>query len=141
MVGIDLETMSAGRTATETLMTSVCQTLAQEDPSLENQYLFVGFPSENPTFAKSAFWNRANGYAHYGQCGCDGGVRGDLVRRTYNGIFRNIGVNIVISPDSDFDANRLIPSNEVAAMPIYPREGSIQKIGDYTIVKISDLPQ
>lgn len=138
MVGIDLEVMSAGRNATETLMTSVYQTLIQSDPTLENDYVFVGVASENPLFAKSPLWDRANQYARYGQIWCSSGHD---CRLAYNGIFRNIGVQLAMSPDSDTFCDRLLlQPNTLKNMPAYPKEGSIQNIDGYTVVKLSDTP-
>ncbi len=135
MVGIDLEVMSAGRDATETLLTSAYQTLIQSDPTLENDYVFMGVLSENPLFAKSPLWERANKYARYGHWWCDCGHN---CRLSYNGVFRNMGVALEIPPESDTFYEEVLFSDTIENMPVYPADGSIQKIGDYTVVKMSD---
>lgn len=136
MVGIDLEVMSAGRTSTDTLITSVYQALIQDDPALEGKYLFVGSPSDNPLFSKSPLWERSNNYSRFGLYHCE---RSDITRRAYNGFFRNIGVNLVISQESDEFYDSILHSDKIKQMPVYPADGSIQKIDEYTVVKISDV--
>lgn len=98
--------------------------------------MFVGVISENPLFAKSPLWNRANSYARYGQIWS--GV-GHTCRYSYNGIFRNIGVNLVVARESDAFYDSILHSDKIKQMPVYPTDGSIQKIEDYTVVKISDI--
>lgn len=133
MTAIDLEAMREGRNATYTMANTVIDTLAACNYlDADTTYMFVGIPSENPLFQVTGLWEQANPYAQFGRffIGSNG------AEMSYQGIFRELGVNIkIISTDEYY---RMLNSNIIRNMPIFPAEQSIQKIDDYVVIKLSN---
>lgn len=133
MTAIDLEVMHEGRTSSEALMHHIVDTIIDNKLYGENRvYLFLGRPSDNPLFVKTQLWDKANNYARYGEIW----VGSDLSRKAYDGLLRNIGVDLLIGPDIVYDVYTVL--DEIKNMPLYPSHGSILEIDDYVFIKISD---
>lgn len=135
-VAYDLTAMQEGLTATETLISNVVTSAVQNNMYDENEnWVFIGIPCENPMFQKSSLWKNANEYARFGQWW--EGVNG---QRSYRGILRRLGIQWPMLPNDDYDA--FIQSNDelIRNMPLYPYEGSMQRIDGVTVVKISNSP-
>jgi hypothetical protein len=133
MVATDVESMYEGKAATETLVGNVITEL-----QVSNQYdlnkpcIFVGRPGDNLSFCTTENWARANAYAQYGMFW----TKADCLRMTYNGVLRNLGVNLSYGSDDAYQ--RLVEMDEVKNMPIYPSPGYIREIDGHIVIKISD---
>ncbi len=126
-----------GRTATVTLAQNIVRSLYQEPDQLKGRMVaLVGRPGNNPAFAQSVAYARANEYAQFGLWSTD--PRNNRV--SWYGVLTNyLGVNLPLCDDVTFDEIR--GTQEVADMPVYPAAGSIRIIGDTVVVKVSELYQ
>lgn len=133
MVSVDQQTMYEGKNSSETLVREIVTELREKKMlASDKTYFFLGRPSDNPLFKTTEFWDMANAYARYGELWDD---RAEVLRRAYDGILRNIGVNITIVPD---DIGTVIREREdVKNMSVFPAEGSIKDIDGYIIIKVS----
>lgn len=135
-VACDQTAMLDGLNSSETLMNNVVSTAIENDLYDENgNWVFIGVPCENPMFQKSSLWNRANTYARFGQWW--EGVNG---QRSYRGMLRRLGVQWPMLSNDAYDAFVQANDETIRSMPLYPYEGSMQKIGDTVVVKISNSP-
>lgn len=132
MIAVDQETMYEGKSASKTLVHEIISELRERQMlASDKTYLFVGHPSGNPMFRTTRFWDMANAYARYGELW----EAPDCLRMAYNGILRNIGINLMYATD-DVSAE-MREREEVKNMGVFPAEGSVQEIDGYIIVKVS----
>lgn len=134
MTAIDLEAMYEGKNASENVMNHVVQTLINKGLyNGEKQYFFVGRISNNPLFKTTKFWKDANTYARYGEFWLDI----SCVHMAYDGILHDMGIGMLIGDDNvcrDYISNGIMED-----MPVYPESGSIMDMGEYVLVKISNV--
>ena len=139
----DLTVMQESTKASETLMADMVHTLIDQGiytREKEITYAFVGRPSDNPMYQKSGLWNGANDYARVGEFwisteGLAMDTVTDCIRMDYYGLLRNLGIELTICPDPVYDELKLM--EEVQAMPLYPAEGSIRRVGEVYVIKVS----
>lgn len=135
-VACDLTAMQEGLTATETLVGNVVASAVQDDLYDENEnWVFVGIPCENPMFQKSSLWKNSNEYARFGQWW--EGING---QRSYRGILRRLGIQWPMLSSDDYEAFVQANDEQIREMPLYPYEGSMQRIDGTVVVKISNSP-
>jgi len=135
MTATDLEAIKEGRNASFTLTRTMINSLAEKDYlDADATYLFVGIPSDNPLFWASGIWDNANGYAQFG----DFWTSPICLQWIYEGTFRELGLNIKMAPSDSEEYAKVIKSETVRNMPVYPAEQSIQKIDDYIVIKVSN---
>jgi len=134
MTAIDQETMYEGRNSTETLVRGVVSELGEKQMlSADRSYVFIGYPSGNPLFGSTKFRDMANPYARYGEFW----AYPDLLRMAYNGVLRDIGINLTYAEDDVSAA--MNGRDDVKNMPLFPAEGSIQEIDGYIVIKVSNV--
>lgn len=107
---------------------------AQWDGLLEedNKLMFIGVPAENSLFGKSVLFDKANGYAQFGQF-----WRGPYPYwRCYGGLLRRMGVNREV-PDLQTYVD-LMELAEVKEMPVYPEEGCMLLLEDVVVIKFAN---
>ena len=105
---------------------------AEELLSEELRYCFIGTPAGNSMYYRSeTFWN-ANGYTYIG----GGWLDAASITRSWNGLVHDIcQIQINICPADEYE--RLSQDERVNSMPVFPEEGSIIRIGDVVVVKVS----
>ncbi len=148
---VDQEVMLSSRNTTIQFMNRVFSDLERRNAEIDFSapVIFAGRPSDNPLFrkgfkmyskqdesgsgrARGSLWNIANPYTHYGEFWL-GGNCGDM---SYKGLVRDCG--ILLEPLNNTDIwNRIVESEDVAAMPAYPAEGYVTSIDGYTVIKLS----
>lgn len=127
--------MKEGMNATTVLAEDMIEDLYDHGyPDQADTVAFVGRAAENPRFSQSEAFRLANEYAQFGKWSTD--PRNN--RATWYGITTKLcGTNINLCPDDRYAA--LIDRSDVAAMPDYPAEGSIDMIDGVIVVKVSGL--
>ena len=134
MVNIDQNVMYEGRNATETFVQSVITKLQEKQLySLDKSFIFIGRPSDNLMFRTTESWDMANNYARYGYFA----LCADCFRMSYNGVLRDIGVNLTYCVDDVYA--KLCEREDVKNMQIFPAEGSIREIDGNIVIKIADI--
>lgn len=131
--GTDIDAMSQGTVAAQSLMENVNITLVKEDLfDLEYNYAFVGRMSDNPLFKTNELWDKASHYARFGEFW----YTPDCLTYSYRGLVNSLGLNIDIVDENSLKT--FFEDENVKRMPVYPSEGSIEKLDDTIIIKISD---
>lgn len=133
-VGTDVDAIVQGNVASENLMSLIINDMFTEDllPS-EYEYAFVGNICDSPLFKNNENWQRASHYAQFG----DIGTKPECVVDSYNGILDDLGLNgFMIVYGDEYEA--ILKSEELKDMAVYPDKGSIKKINDVVIIKVSD---
>ena len=98
----------------------------------DHKLMFIGVPAENTLFRKSNLFDRANGYAQFGQF-----WRGPYSYwRSYGGMIRRMGINREV-PDLQTYVD-LMEEDDVKRMPVYPEEGCMLLKDDVLIVKFAN---
>lgn len=134
-VQIDLESMRSGEAATrqiaEQILDQVCFAELYEE---DNIYLIYGNPSRNSLYHYNKIMSEANSYALFGnwptndyQC----------MRRSWQGTFSYLcGVDLQMG--SATEHFEMMKKLDFETMPYFPMSGSVKKIDNYIIIKISD---
>ncbi len=124
-----------GMKATERITEDILTEIASDD-LLENVdcVAFVGRAAENPLFYKSTSYEMANGYAQFGRWSTD--ARNNRV--TWTGITRILcGTSLPFCGDEAY--LKIIQSEQLKEMPIYPHCGYMKIIDRVLVIKVSDL--
>ena len=132
-VQVDQKTMSETRKSSMNVVAEIHERLGAEDLlSQELRYCFIGTPAGNPMYYRSeTFWN-ANGYTYIG----GGWLDTASITRSWNGLVHDIcQLQLNICPAEEYD--RLSQDERVESMPVFPEAGSVIKIGDVVVVKVS----
>ncbi len=134
MTAIDLEAMYEGKIASENIMDYVIQTLIDKNLyNSEKQYFFVGQISSNPLFRVTKLWEDANSYARYGEFW----TNAKAIHLAYDGLLLDIGTKLPIGSDDIYQ--NYIQNGQIESMPVYPADGSVVEMGDYVVVKMSNV--
>lgn len=132
-VQVDQKTMSETRISSMNVVAEIHERLGAENLLSEDlRYCFIGTPAGNPMYYRSeTFWD-ANGYAYIG----GGWNDSDSVTKSWKGLIKDIcQININICPAYEYDM--LSEDENVDNMPVFPAEGSIMKIGDIVVIRVS----
>ena len=89
--------------------------------------------AKNKLFYKYRAWDEANRYARFGMWSTAPDCDFYSWRSTYRYL---CGLSLNFCSSGDY--RELKSSEEVKKMPVYPEQGSIKKIGDFIVVKVSD---
>ena len=133
MISVDQHTMLQGRRTTINLFNRIEFALENDGYDLNKKVIIAGIPSDNPTFAKDKVWNYSNDYARYGQLW----TGGDSAYHSFTGVFRDTGTNLTYETDDNY-YNKLLESDDVKNMPVYPAKDSIREIDGHIVVKVSN---
>ncbi len=132
-VQVDQKTMSETRTSSMNVVAEIHERLGAENLLSENlRYCFIGIPAGNPMYYRSeTFWD-ANGYTYIG----GGWTDPASITKSWNGLIKDIcQININICPANEYDM--LSQDDNVDSMPVFPAEGSIMRIGDIVVIRVS----
>lgn len=127
---IDQEAMWEGQKATTTIAEEIIHKLDETgNLDADAQYCVLGSPMGNKLFYFSVIAEKANGYALFGNWNSG-------MHRSWQGVFRNLcGINLEMCSSADYDAIAANP--EVESMTVFPEEGSIIRIDDIVVIKVS----
>lgn len=131
---IDQEACREGVTGTVTLAGEVLDTL-WDMRYVDNggTVCFVGMPCGNERFMYSEIYPMANELMQFGNWGTTASSH----TQTWEGIYREyFGYYVQTCSGEDFE--RIVERDDVKAMPMFPRTGSITNIDGITVVKISN---
>ena len=131
MISIDQHVMLKSRDTAVAMLNRVVADLG-DDTSPEGGVFFIGRPSDNPIFWKDQLWERSNDYAHYGEFW----LGGNLTIQSYFGYLRDAGSFLTFNWD-EATWNEIENREDVKAMPVYPDEGYIRRIGNAMVVRLS----
>lgn len=96
------------------------------------RYCFIGIPAGNPMYYRSETFWVANGYTYIGGGWPDSGS----ITKSWKGLIRDIcQINMNICSANEYDM--LSQDERVANMPVFPAKGSIIRIDDIVIIKVS----
>lgn len=130
----DQEAMLAGRTSTTTIAETVIQRLCDTgnfDSSM--QYCILGSPNRSELYNCPRIMQYANQYAIFGIFNSDT----VCTKRSWQGVFSFLcNVNLEVCPAWEYEA--VMDNPDVQNMPAFPAEGSILRLEDKIVVKISD---
>ncbi len=132
-VQVDQKTMWETRTSSMNVVAEIHERLGAENLLSEDlRYCFIGIPAGNPMYYRSeTFWD-ANGYTYIG----GGWQDTESVTRSWNGLVRDIcQININICSAQEYDM--LSQDDIVENMPVFPAKGSIMRIGDIVVIRVS----
>ena len=134
-VQIDQEACREGRTGTITIAGEVLDTLLEMGHiDVGGAVCFVGMPCGNERFMYTEIYPMANNLMQFGNWGTTASSH----KQTWEAIYREyFGYYIQACDEKDFD--EIIERGDVQLMPCFPRQGSIMKLGDITVVKISNI--
>jgi len=131
MISTDQHVMLKSRETAVYMMIRIVADLG-EDTNPEGGVFFIGRPADNPIFLKDQLWERSNDYAHYGEFW----LGGSMTIQSYFGYVRDTGVLLTFNWDAD-TWNEIENREDVKAMPVYPDEGYIRRIGNAMVVRLS----
>ena len=131
MISTDQHVMLKSRETAVNMMNRIVGDLG-ENTNPEGGVFFIGRPSDNPIFLKDQLWERSNDYTHYGEFW----LGGSMTIQSYFGYVRDTGVLLNFNWDVD-TWNEIKNREDVKAMPVYPDDGYIRKIGNAMVVKLS----
>lgn len=132
-VQVDQKTMSETRASSMNVVAEIHERLGAENLLSEDlRYCFIGIPAGNPMYYRSeTFWD-ANGYTYIG----GGWTDSASITKSWRGLIRDIcQININICPAHEYDM--LSQDENVDNMPVFPAEGSIMRIGDIVVIRVS----
>lgn len=134
-VQTDQNAMLEGKVTTTALADEIVHALADSNNiSSDYRYCIVGVPAGNTLFKVSPLFLEANSYAQFGCWWLDS----TCTRKSWQGVFSNLcGVNLPICSNDEY--NSIVADEAVENMPLFPLEGSIIKMGDVVVVKVSGL--
>ncbi len=131
-VSVDQHEMLAGRRTTVSILQHVAQDVYRNGGP-DGKLVFVGKVSDSLVFLKDALWDRANGYAQYGNIW----ISGDCNVQSYRGLLREAGLELNLNRDFD-KWHELEKREEVKEMPAFPYDGYIREIDGCVVIKMSD---
>ena len=130
----DQMAMQEGRTSVTTIANMIAEDLKEEGLiTAEEKVCIFGLPAMNKLFYKYQSWEEANGYAKFGAWSTATGCDFYSWRSTYRYL---CGLSLNFCSLGDY--NQLKKTKELKKMPTYPEQGSIRKIGEFIVVKVSD---
>lgn len=132
-IQVDQKTMSETKVSSMNLVLEIHQRLGAEDLLSEDlRYCFIGVPANNPMYYRSETFWMANGYTYIG----GGWPDSASITKSWKGLIKGIcQINMNICPAYEYDT--LCQNEEVANMPVFPAQGSIIRIGDIVVIKVS----
>ena len=131
---IDQEACREGITGTVNIAGEVLDSLKYAGVFDRNQSVcFVGAPCGNERFMYSEIYPMANGLMQFGNWERSASTH----RQTWVGIYREF-FGYYVAPCSDEEYDAILSRDDVAAMPMFPRTGSIRDIDGIIVVKISN---
>lgn len=133
-VQIDQNANREGRTGTVTLAGNIVDSLM--DIGYADNPLpvcFVGVPASNERFMYTEIYPAANPCMQFGNWEHTASVHG----QTWVSIFREY-LGYFVLPCSDEKYEEVTKRDDVRAMPLFPRTGSIVRLDDVIVVKVSD---
>ncbi len=98
------------------------------------KYVFLGTPSDNPTFAKNFVFDEANKYALIGTWSPDD--TRTVVQSWQGFLTYEMGVNVQVAGDDK--VKEALEDPTVRNMPIFPEFGCCAMVNDVVVVKLSD---
>ena len=126
--------MEEGMTSVATIANMVAKDLKDEGLITSDEKICImGVPAKNKLFYKYRAWDEANRYARFGMWSTAPDCDFYSWRSTYRYL---CGLSLNFCSSGDY--RELKSSEEVKKMPVYPEQGSIKKIGDFIVVKVSD---
>lgn len=131
---IDQQACKEGQTGTVTLAGEVLDTLLDMGYADNGQEVcFAGLPVGNERFMYSEQFYLANNLMQFG----DWGSAASAHKQTWEGIYREyFGYYVKACSEEKFD--EIMARDDVAAMPMFPRQGSVKNIDGVIVVKISN---
>lgn len=133
-VQIDQEACREGTTGTVTLAREILDSLKNLGYADKGGTVcFVGTPCGNERFMYSEIYPMANELMQFGNWGNAASTH----TQTWVGIYRE-HLGYYVAPCAEEDYERIVARDDVAAMPMFPRAGSIREIDGVTVVKISN---
>ena len=131
---IDQEAMRGGKVSTTALAEMILDELVDTgnlDP--DAQYCVLGSAGGSEIYEFTKITEQANSYALFGYWNRDF----SCMRRSWQGVFSYLcGVHLDICSVSDY--GWISQEKAVQDMPVFPQEGSIIRIGDIVVVKVSE---
>lgn len=130
---VDQKTMAETKTSSMNVVAEIHERLGAENLlSEELRYCFIGVPAGNPMYYRSETFWKANGYAYIGGSWPDS----QSVVRSWNGLIRDIcQINMNICSIAEY--NMLCTDEKVVDMPVFPAQGSVIRIGDIVVIRVS----
>lgn len=133
-VQVDQEAMLAGRTATVTVAETIIQRLNDRgELDSDMRYCILGSPNQSDLYNFTTVMEYSNQYARFGVFNSDS----VCARKSWRGVFRFLcGINLEFCLAEEFDAAWENP--DVQNMPLFPAEGSILRLDDMIVIKVSE---
>lgn len=133
-VQIDQEACREGTTGTVTLASEMLDSLKNLGYADKGgKVCFVGTPCHNERFMYSEIYPMANNLMQFGNWGKSASTHG----QTWIGIYReHLGYFVETCSDEEYE--KITARPDVAAMPMYPRAGSITEIDGIIVIKVSN---
>ncbi|MCM1542873.1 MAG: hypothetical protein NC121_16660 [Blautia sp.] len=131
---VDQETLLAGRTATVTIAEAIIQELSNTG-NLDNnmRYCIWGSTNRNDLYYFSTLMEYSNQYARFGVFNSDS----ICTRRSWQGVFHFLcGIELELCTAGEYDV--ILEYPDVQGMPSFPEEGSISRVDDIIVIKISE---
>lgn len=130
----DQYAMLAGRRATRTLAEGILAEANRQGYDLINgQILITDSPYSSKTFCTADLYNEANSYAQYGNWSHEESFSRVSWSKFYSNYLR---INVSFASGDTEATIAALP--EVAAMPSYPAQGSVQNIYGVLVVKLGE---
>ena len=131
---IDQEACREGRTGTITIANEILDSLKNLGyADRGGRVCFVGTPCGNERFMYSEIYPMANELMQFGNWGNAASTHG----QTWMGIYREY-LGYFVEPCTNDEYEAIVARDDVAAMPMYPRAGSITEIDGIIVVKVSN---
>lgn len=128
--------MQVNNNRTVELAGRICQTLEENGYAAGDKAIIIGSPNFGNYLPLNPLLGKADPYV-----ACEMVWRERSEQYWANILYRHYGLYIFQGQswaEPYEDADRIEASEEFKAMPLYPREGSIQKIDDIYVVKVSN---
>lgn len=131
---IDQEACREGRTGTINLAGEILDSLKNLGyADRGGSVCFVGVPCSNERFMYSEIYPMANELMQFGNWGKSASTHG----QTWCGIYREY-FGYFVSPCTNEEYEAIISRDDIVAMPMYPRQGSIKDVDGIIVVKVSN---
>lgn len=127
--------LKEGKDAVISLTDTIVDTLIEQGYRTDGScaVVFLGRPADSSLFYRSQAYEMANYYAQFGYFSVMPGNN----QRTWNSVLNNLcGKRIFYAYEEMY--GKIREAEDVAAMPFFPQEGSIVKMGDVFVVKIAE---
>lgn len=135
VVESDQLALKEGKNSVISLTETIVDTLIEQGYTTDGScaVAFLGRPADNSLFYKSKAFELANYYAKFGYFSVMPGNN----QRTWNSVLNNLcGKRIFYADEETY--GKIRETEEAAAMPAFPQEGSVIKIGNIFVVKIAE---